>query len=46
MEVGDDDGVAGPKFTSAVAHFQQDRACEVDGIVGPQTWAELLEVTT
>ena len=44
VEVGDDDGVAGPKFTSAVAHFQQDRACEVDGIVGPQTWAELLEV--
>lgn len=44
-EVGDADGVAGPKFTSAVAHFQQDHGCEVDGIVGPKTWAELLEVT-
>ena len=46
VEVGNADGVAGPKFTSAVAHFQQDHGCEVDGIVGPQTWAELLGVNT
>lgn len=45
-EVGNADGVAGPKFTSAVAHFQQDHGCTVDGIIGPQTWAKLLEVKT
>jgi hypothetical protein len=46
LEVGNADGVAGPKFTSAVAHFQQDHGCTVDGIIGPQTWAKLLEVRT
>ena len=43
-EIGNVDGIAGPKFTSAVARFQQDHGCDVDGIVGPQTWAKLLEV--
>lgn len=43
-EVGNADGVAGPKFTSAVAHFQQDHGCVVDGVIGPQTWAKLLGV--
>lgn len=43
-EVGDADGIAGPKFTSAVAHFQQDNGCDVDGVIGPKTWAKLLGV--
>ena len=30
-EVGTADGVAGPKFTSAVAHFQDDNGCVADG---------------
>lgn len=44
IEVGDDDGIAGPKFTSAVAHFQQDNGCVVDGIITARnkTWKKLL----
>ena len=43
-EIGTVDGVAGPKFTSAVAHFQQDNGCEVDGEItaGQKTWKKLL----
>lgn len=43
-EVGSADGVAGPKFTSAVAHFQQDNSCTVDGEItaGKKTWQKLL----
>lgn len=43
-EVGKADGVAGPKFTSAVAHFQQDNGCTVDGEItaGRKTWRKLL----
>lgn len=43
-EVGSADGVAGPKFTSAVAHFQQDNGCAVDGEItaGQKTWKKLL----
>lgn len=43
-EVGKADGVAGPKFTSAVAHFQQDNGCTVDGVItaGNKTWKKLL----
>lgn len=43
-EVGTADGEAGPKFTSAVAHFQQDNACVVDGIITAKnrTWKKLL----
>lgn len=43
-EVGAADGVAGPKFTSAVAHFQQDNGCTVDGEItaGNKTWRKLL----
>lgn len=46
-EVGDADGVAGPKFTSAVAHFQQDNGCVVDGEItaGKKTWSKLLGVS-
>ena len=43
-EVGTADGVAGPKFTSAVAHFQQDNECWVDGEITAKnkTWKKLL----
>lgn len=43
-EIGIIDGVAGPKFTSAVAHFQQDNDCAVDGEItaGNKTWKKLL----
>lgn len=43
-EVGNADGTAGPKFTSAVAHFQQDNGCVVDGVITAQgkTWKKLL----
>lgn len=44
IEVGKADGEAGPKFTSAVAHFQQDNGCVVDGIISARnkTWKKLL----
>ena len=43
-EVGESDGIAGPKFTSAVAHFQQEHGCYVDGEITARnkTWKELL----
>lgn len=45
-EVGTADGVAGPKFTSAVAHFQQDNGCVADGEItaGQKTWKKLLDM--
>lgn len=44
VEVGKIDGIAGPKFTSAVAHFQQDNGCIIDGEITAQkkTWRKLL----
>lgn len=43
-EVGKADGIAGPKFTSAVAHFQTDNGCVVDGEItaAAKTWRKLL----
>jgi hypothetical protein len=43
-EVGAADGIAGPKFTSAVAHFQVDKCKVVDGEItaGKTTWRKLL----
>lgn len=43
-EVGAADGIAGPKFTSAVAHYQQDNGCVVDGEITAKnkTWKKLL----
>lgn len=43
-EVGEADGVAGPKFTSAILHFQQDVGCMPTGIAEEwgRTWQELL----
>lgn len=44
VEVGKVDGIAGMKFTSAVAHFQQDNGCVVDGEITARnkTWRKLL----
>lgn len=44
VEIGAIDGIAGPKFTSAVAHFQMDNDCTIDGEITARakTWKELL----
>ena len=44
VEIGTADGVAGPKFTSAVAHFQLDNGCVADGVITKKnkTWKKLL----
>lgn len=44
VEVGAADGDAGPKFTSAVAHFQLDNKCTTDGVITAKnkTWKKLL----
>lgn len=45
-EVGEADGIAGPKFTQAVKHFQMDNGCWVDGEItkGNKTWRKLLGI--
>lgn len=45
-EVGEADGIAGPKFTSAVEHFQKDNGCWVDGVITAKnkTWKKLLGI--
>jgi len=40
-EPGTADGIYGPDTAAAVEHFQAGNKIEVDGIVGPQTWARL-----
>ncbi len=42
--VGDADGIAGVKFTAAVAAFQEDNHCWIDGEItaGNKTWKKLL----
>lgn len=44
IEIGRADGVAGPKFTSAVAHYQLDNGCVTDGEITARgrTWKKLL----
>lgn len=44
QEVGEADGEAGPKFTSAVAAFQKDHGCTPTGIMEEwgKTWQKLL----
>jgi peptidoglycan hydrolase-like protein with peptidoglycan-binding domain len=37
------DGIFGPKTDEAVRSWQQARQLDVDGIVGPLTWTDLLE---
>ena len=46
-EIGKADGIAGPKFTSAVAHFQLDNGCVADGVItaGNKTWKKLLGIS-
>lgn len=43
-EVGAADGIAGPKFTSALAHFQKDNGCTPTGLAEEwgKTWRKLL----
>ncbi len=43
-EVGTADGIAGPKFTSALAHFQKDNGCTPTGLAEEwgKTWQKLL----
>ena len=45
-EVGTADGVAGPKFTKAVVHFQKDNKCFPDGVITARnkTWKKLLGI--
>ena len=45
-QVGEADGIAGPKFRDAVIDFQQDHDCWRDGIItaGNKTWRKLLEL--
>ena len=44
-QVGEADGIAGPKFTAAVKAFQKEHGCVVDGelTAGQKTWRELVE---
>lgn len=42
-EIGQADGIAGPKFDAAVKHFQRKQDLSQDGIIGPNTWGKLLE---
>lgn len=39
------DGIFGPETERAVRTFQQKRNLEVDGVVGPETWHELVEAS-
>ena len=41
VEVGNPDGVFGPKSDKAVRHFQEVNQLTVDGKVGPITWKKL-----
>lgn len=43
-EVGEADGIAGPKFTAAVIRFQEDNRCWADGEITARnkTWKKLL----
>lgn len=45
-QVGEADGVIGPKFRAAVIAFQRDHDCWRDGIItaGNKTWRKLLEM--
>ncbi len=40
------DGIFGSKTEAAVKQFQRENNLKVDGIVGPNTWSVLLQMTT
>ncbi len=42
---GKADGIIGIKTMAAIRRFQADNHLVVDGIVGPQTWRKILELT-
>ncbi|MBO5836486.1 MAG: N-acetylmuramoyl-L-alanine amidase [Oscillospiraceae bacterium] len=46
QQVGEADGIAGPKFTAAVKAYQRDNGCWVDGEItaGNKTWKKLLSL--
>ena len=45
QKVDDENGHFGPSTVAAVRAFQQRRSMLVDGIVGPETWSELVEAS-
>ena len=45
ITIEDDTGTFGPATRQAVRIFQQGREILADGIVGPQTWSELVEAS-
>lgn len=45
LRVDDEGGYFGPSTKQAVREFQQQRGILVDGVVGPNTWNELVEAS-
>ena len=45
IQIDDDTGTFGASTRQAVRNFQQGREILADGIVGPQTWSELVEAS-
>lgn len=45
IELDDEGGTFGPSTKQAVRAFQQRRGILVDGVVGPETWLELVEAS-
>jgi N-acetyl-anhydromuramyl-L-alanine amidase AmpD len=45
-EIGEIDGIQGIKTIAAIRNFQSDNQLTVDGVVGPQTWKNLISLTS
>jgi peptidoglycan hydrolase-like protein with peptidoglycan-binding domain len=45
-EIGEIDGIQGIKTISAIRKFQLDNQLTIDGVVGPQTWKNLISLTS